>query len=489
MAINSIGYSDSLFGQAVLNLNNQLTNLSTQLATGEKSTTYSGHGRQRGLRDRRALAACPTFPRSPTPSPTSTPPSAPPIPRCSRCRASRTRCRATRPTTPQTINSTGQTIGQQNAQTPNCLRWWAFSTPRSATAIIFSGSAINTPSVASIDQILNGTGTQAGLKQVIAERAQADGTDRARPPGDLDTGADRTAPATTTSFSVAEDVAGSPFGLKLSSVSSIADGRDGDRSLRFAGSGVVQLRRDQSQSRRSGHPQLQSARRHHSSVQLTATNQIRRRPAVSLIATTSTGAPAGHNGAEFEHRAEYRDRDAGEYDAGRGVRGCRGQRFLRSFEQRDRSGRHQPADAAAAPITSATALSGTAGTNSRSASFASRRHHHGQRHDHQFFGDRPDQHVAGAPMSSTRRRARSATCCRLSTRSPAARCLRASIAAPSRSIPRAPPVFRSRLRLRPRRTRSRHWVSRRPRALRPRTRASPPYQRSNRRCASRARAR
>src|ERR1700681_2653821 len=45
MAINTIiGAGGSLFGQAVQNLNTQLTNLSTQLATGEKSTTYSGMG-------------------------------------------------------------------------------------------------------------------------------------------------------------------------------------------------------------------------------------------------------------------------------------------------------------------------------------------------------------------------------------------------------------------------------------------------------------
>ena len=49
---------------------------------------------------------------------------------------------------------------------------------------MFSGSAINTPSVASADDILNGTGTQAGLKQVIAERAQADRHHRPRPSGD-----------------------------------------------------------------------------------------------------------------------------------------------------------------------------------------------------------------------------------------------------------------------------------------------------------------
>ena len=47
---------------------------------------------------------------------------------------------------------------------------------------IFSGSAIDTPAVASADDILNGTPGKAGLKQVIAERQQADlGAERARP--------------------------------------------------------------------------------------------------------------------------------------------------------------------------------------------------------------------------------------------------------------------------------------------------------------------
>jgi hypothetical protein len=83
---------------------------------------------------------------------------------------------------------------------------------------LFSGAAINTPSVNTIDNILNGTTTQAGLKQVISERAQADGT----------TGLGRlvltTPVATPTAVQVAEDVAGSPFGLKLDSVSSTLTG-------------------------------------------------------------------------------------------------------------------------------------------------------------------------------------------------------------------------------------------------------------------------
>ena len=46
---------------------------------------------------------------------------------------------------------------------------------------LFSGSAVNQPSVASADDILNGNGAQAGLTQIIADRAQADRRWRARP--------------------------------------------------------------------------------------------------------------------------------------------------------------------------------------------------------------------------------------------------------------------------------------------------------------------
>ena len=82
---------------------------------------------------------------------------------------------------------------------------------------LFSGSAINTPSVASMDDILNGTATQAGLKQVISERQQAD-------LGTSGLGRLIISSPTPTSVQVAEDVAGSPFGFKLSAVSSSLTG-------------------------------------------------------------------------------------------------------------------------------------------------------------------------------------------------------------------------------------------------------------------------
>jgi hypothetical protein len=67
--------------------------------------------------------------------------------------------------------------------------------------------------VATADDILNGTGTKAGLKQVIAERLQAD-------LGSSGMGRLVLSSPSATSLQVGEDVAGSPFGLKLASVSS-----------------------------------------------------------------------------------------------------------------------------------------------------------------------------------------------------------------------------------------------------------------------------
>ena len=217
MAINSIGFSGSLFGQAVQSLNNQLTNLSTQLATGEKSTTYAGMGLNEGfaVAARSQLSNISAFGDTITNVNTT-------IDAANTALQSLNTIGGTvqgnASTTPQTINSNGQTIGQENAQSELDSMVGILNT-QVGDRYIFSGSAVNTPSVATTDDILNGNGTQAGLKQVIAERAQADGT----------TGLGRlviTAPtvAAPTTVSVAEDAAGSPFGLKLSSVQSTLTG-------------------------------------------------------------------------------------------------------------------------------------------------------------------------------------------------------------------------------------------------------------------------
>jgi flagellar hook-associated protein 3 FlgL len=214
MAINGVGFGGSLFGQAVQNLNTQLTSLSTQLATGEKSTTYSGMGLGEGfaIAARGQLASISAFGDAITNVNTFINVANTALQSLSSITG---QVQSAAATGSRDINSNGQTVAQGNAQAELSSIVGILNT-QAGDRFIFSGSAISTPSVASADNIMNGAGTQAGLKQVIAERAQADGT----------TGLGRlvlTQP-TPTSVSVAEDFAGSPFGLKLSSVSSSLTG-------------------------------------------------------------------------------------------------------------------------------------------------------------------------------------------------------------------------------------------------------------------------
>src|SRR6201996_3114107 len=115
MAINSIGFNNSVFGQAVLNLNNQLTNLSTQLATGEKSTTYSGMGANEGfaIAARSQLSNISAFTNTITTVNTSIDAANTALQSLSTIAGTVQNDAAS---TPQDLNNTGQTIGQQNAQ-------------------------------------------------------------------------------------------------------------------------------------------------------------------------------------------------------------------------------------------------------------------------------------------------------------------------------------------------------------------------------------
>ena len=71
------------------------------------------------------------------------------------------------------LNPSGQTAdqGTANGQLQQVID--ALNT-QVGNNYIFSGAASTTPAVASLNQILNGNGAQAGLQQVISERAQAD---------------------------------------------------------------------------------------------------------------------------------------------------------------------------------------------------------------------------------------------------------------------------------------------------------------------------
>jgi flagellar hook-associated protein 3 FlgL len=219
MAINSIGSSTSLLGQSVLNIKNQLNSLQVQLASGEKSTTYSGMGTGEGfaIAARAQLANITGYQNTITNVGTTISAANTALQSLA---TSSENVETAANSGSQTLNSTGQTAGQVTATSLLSSMLSVLNT-QAGNGYIFSGAATNTPSVASADAILNGSGAQAGLTQVISEREQADlGT--APDLGRLTLSSTSTTTPPTTTVSVAQD--SSPFGMKLSAVSSTLTG-------------------------------------------------------------------------------------------------------------------------------------------------------------------------------------------------------------------------------------------------------------------------
>jgi len=217
MSINSIGYATSPLGQAIQSLNNQMTSLSTQLATGEKSTNYAGMGVNEGfaIAARSQLASISAFTDTITNVGTTIQSANNALQAISNLGG---QVQSSAASTPRTLDSNGKTIAQENASAELSSMIGILNTP-SGNRYLFSGSAINTPATVPVDEMMNGTTTQAGLKTVIAERAAADGTGTGQTGRLTVTTSSSSAMPPTPVVSVAEDAAGSPFGLKLSMVS------------------------------------------------------------------------------------------------------------------------------------------------------------------------------------------------------------------------------------------------------------------------------
>jgi flagellin-like hook-associated protein FlgL len=112
------------------------------------------------------------------------------------------------------LDANGQTIDQKNA-TAQLDQILSLLNTRAGDRYLFSGSAVDQPSVETADHILNGDGARAGLKQIIAERKLADSG--ATPLGRLTISA-----PSATSVAIAQDA--SPFGFKLASAGTTLTG-------------------------------------------------------------------------------------------------------------------------------------------------------------------------------------------------------------------------------------------------------------------------
>jgi len=172
MAINSIGSSTSLLGQSIANIKNQLNTLQVQLATGEKSTTYSGMGTGEGfaIAARAQLANITGYQNTITNVGTTISVENTALQALA---TSSSNVETAANSGSQTVNSNGQTAGQVTA-TSQLSSMLSILNTQAGNGYVFSGAATNTPSVATADAILNGSGAQAGLSQVISERQAAD---------------------------------------------------------------------------------------------------------------------------------------------------------------------------------------------------------------------------------------------------------------------------------------------------------------------------
>ena len=203
---------------AQTNMFNQLNTLSEQLGTGQASQTYSGLGSQAGLALELGAQLSAINGYSSTASSVGTTLS---IAQSVLGELANVGSSVGQSVTQQgtfTLDNNGQTAVQESAASYLDQILSLLNTQVGGN-YLFSGSAVNQPSVASTNEILNGNGAQAGLTQVMAQRLQADeGADGL---GRLVIPAVAAGSSTVT---VSQDAAGSPFGFQLSGVSSSLTG-------------------------------------------------------------------------------------------------------------------------------------------------------------------------------------------------------------------------------------------------------------------------
>jgi flagellin-like hook-associated protein FlgL len=215
MSISGIGSRSGLTMQTIVQMRQQLDDLQRQLGTGRKANTYAGVGINRGfaisLTNQLATLKASDFSIEQVDI---------------RLTIGQSTLGQISDITRQVKNAafrsgfipdaSGQTTEQRAAGDQLDVLLGLLNT-NIGDRYLFSGKSFDQMPVESTAHILDGDGARAGLKQMISERRQADlGADGL---GRLDI-----PPSVGATLSVSEDAAGSPFGLKLASVTSTLTG-------------------------------------------------------------------------------------------------------------------------------------------------------------------------------------------------------------------------------------------------------------------------
>jgi flagellar hook-associated protein 3 FlgL len=216
MIINtSLGLHSALSVETLIEMRNQLNDLQRQLGTGKKSVTYAGLGLDRGLTIglRSQLSTMAGFAQTISEVDI----------RLKLAGEALTQLdsisRSAKSTVMQSnfvLTGGNQTIDQRTAYIQFDQLLGVLNTSTGGR-YIFAGRSVDEAPVAPADIILNGEGGRAGLKQIIDERYQADlglnGLGRLN----INT-------LSPTETQIEEDVAGSPFGLKIAGITSTVPG-------------------------------------------------------------------------------------------------------------------------------------------------------------------------------------------------------------------------------------------------------------------------
>jgi len=213
MSITGPGSITAASIAAQTNMMNQLNTLAQELGSGQAAQTYSGLQSQAGvaLALNAQLAAVNGY--SATASTVGTTLSVAQSVLSQLSGASNSLQQAIGEQSAFALNANGQTSTQAAAATQLDYVLSLLNT-QVGDNYIFSGNALDQPSVASASDILNGNGAQAGLTQVIAEREQAD----------LGVSGLGRLSATTSGATVTLSQDGTPFGFQLTGVDSSLTG-------------------------------------------------------------------------------------------------------------------------------------------------------------------------------------------------------------------------------------------------------------------------
>jgi len=213
MSISSIGAQSALIMQQLMQMRSQFDDLQRQLATGHKSSTYAGLGIDRGVTVslNAQLSAISGYDDTINNV----------MARINLMNTALGNMIDITSTVKSAMvqangvsNGSGAIVAQQTAQS-SLDQLIALLNARAGDRYLFSGRATDQPAVETLDNILNGDGARAGLKQLISERNQADlGID----------GLGRLTISAPTPSSVQIDEQATTFGFKLASITTTSAG-------------------------------------------------------------------------------------------------------------------------------------------------------------------------------------------------------------------------------------------------------------------------